>query len=266
MKFAPLPSQCLVDQTLAIRVRGLSPTAPVTVQLCSRFNGMVLRSAARFVATADGLVDLSTQSPVSGSYQGVDAMGLFWSRAPVDDAAAAADASDDPLTVILSAESADGPTRIVNAIRRAYAADGVTSRPIREYGLVGVMFEPAAPGARPAVLVVGGSDGGMAWSRKMAALLASHGYAALALAYFAEEGLPSTLDRIPLEYFGTALEWLAAHPRVNAERIAVSGVSRGGELALLLGSTFPAIRAVVATCRAASCGRRSLKAVMAPGR
>ncbi len=38
-----------------------------------------------------------------------------------------------------------------------------------------------------------------------AALLASHGYAALALAYFGVEDVPKDLINIPLEYFGTAL-------------------------------------------------------------
>jgi len=94
--------------------------------------------------------------------------------------------------------------------------------------------------------VVGGSGGGLAWSQEAAALLASRGYAALALAYFGAEGLPPTLDRIPLEYFGTALEWLQAQPAIAADQVAAIGVSRGGELALLLGATFPEIRAVVA--------------------
>lgn len=247
MKLDPLPAQCLVDETLAIRIRSLAPGAHVTLKLCSRFNDTVLISEASFTADSDGVVDLSTQAPTSGSYRGVDAMGLFWSRAPVAAEAALVytGESKDPLTATLTAE-AEGCESISHAIRRVYVRAGVVARDVREDGLVGRMFVPADPGPHPAVLVVGGSNGGMAWSSEMAALLASHGYAALALAYFAAEGLPPTLDRIPLEYFGTALKWLAAHPGVDADRIGVSGVSRGGELALLLGATFPTVRAVVA--------------------
>src|SRR5581483_4943151 len=54
-------------------------------------------------------------------------------------------------------------------------------------------------GRKPAVLVLGGSEGGLpGFTSRM---LAAHGYPSLALAYFKEPGLPQTLDRIPLEYF-----------------------------------------------------------------
>jgi dienelactone hydrolase len=248
MKFDTLPSTCLVDETLAIRVLGLPPGAAVTLKLWSSFNQVVLMSSATFTADAHGVVDLGTQAPDAGSYEGVDAMGLFWSRAPVDDDIAKGfeRMERDPLTATLVAETEGGTPSISHAIRRVYLGDGVVSREVQENGLVGKMFEPAQAGPHRAVLVVGGSNGGLAWSQEMAALLASRGHAALALAYFAAEGLPPTLDRIPLEYFGTALAWLSAQSSVAANSIAVVGVSRGGELALLLGATYPEIKAVVA--------------------
>ena len=73
----------------------------------------------------------------------------------------------------------------------------------------------------------------------MAETLASEGFAALALAYFGLEGLPSELVEIPLEYFERAIAWLKRHPMVDAGRVAVVGNSKGGELALLLGATYP---------------------------
>lgn len=248
MKFDTLPQSCLVDETIAIRVLDLQPGAATTLKLWSSFNDVVLLSSATFKADANGVVDLSSHAPTSGSYEGVDAMGLFWSRAPVDgDLAKGFEGmTTDPLTVTLVAEIEGGASPISHPIRRAYIGPGVVSREVRERKLFGKIFEPAQPGPHPAVLVVGGSNGGLAWSQEMAALLASHGYVALALAYFAAEGLPPTLDRIPLEYFGTALDWLSAQTSVASNHIGVVGVSRGGELALLLGSTYPQIRTVVA--------------------
>ncbi|MDQ0572185.1 dienelactone hydrolase [Variovorax paradoxus] len=248
MKFDTLPQTCLVDETLAIRVLDLQPGAVITLKLWSGFNDVVLLSSATFKADSNGVVDLSSHAPISGAYEGADAMGLFWSRAPVDRDIARGfpGMSNDPLTSTLVAEREDGASRISHPIRRVYVGPGVVSREVRVRGLFGKMYEPAQPGPHRAVLVVGGSNGGLAWSQEMAALLASRGYAALALAYFAAEGLPPTLDRIPLEYFGTALEWLSAQTSVAANNIGVVGVSRGGELALLLGATYPEIRAVVA--------------------
>ena len=248
MKFDTLPPTCLVDETLAIRVLDLQPGADITLKLWSGFNDIVLLSSATFTADANGVVDLSSHAPISGSYEGVDAMGLFWSRAPVhaDIAEGFKNMSKDPFTATLVAEQENGAPPVSHPVRRVYVGPGVTSREVRDRGLFGKMFEPAHPGPHRAVLVVGGSGGGLAWSQEMAALLASHGYAALALAYFAAEGLPPTLDRIPLEYFGTALEWLSTQPSVAVNNIGVVGVSRGGELALLLGATYPEVRAVVA--------------------
>lgn len=247
MQFDPLPSHCLVDHSLAIRVRGVGAGKSALLRLSSHFNDGVLLSTAVFKADADGVIDLCRDAPRSGSYAGVDPMGLFWSRGLVsaDQLTTIRPPGKDPLTVTLVAEGSDGQGTVSHTIRRVFEGPGVTSRTVLERGLVGKMYEPAGLTSAPAVLVVGGSGGGLTWSQEMAALLASHGFPALALAYFAAPGLPPILDRIPLEYFGTALEWLAAQPGVDANRLGVTGVSRGGELALLLGATFPAIRAVV---------------------
>ncbi len=125
--------------------------------------------------------------------------------------------------------------------------EGVRTLRVEEQGLRGVLFVPpgAASGARrPGVLVVGGSNGGL--PSRPAAWLASHGFAALALAYFRFGDLPDTLENIPLEYFGRALEWMAHRPEIDPGKLAASGTSRGGELVLQLGSMYPQIRAVVA--------------------
>ncbi len=106
-------------------------------------------------------------------------------------------------------------------------------RAIREKGLVATLFHPQ--NATSAIIVLGGSSGGIPEARAEA--LASHGFAALALAYFAAESLPSTLKQIPLEYGETAIDFLRREFQVS--RIGLWGGSRGAELALLLAATFP---------------------------
>lgn len=69
----------------------------------------------------------------------------------------------------------------------------------------------------------------------------------LALAYFAEPGLPVNLSRIPLEYFARALHLLAAEAGVDRSKLVVFGISRGSEAAQLLGVHYPQlVHAVVA--------------------
>lgn len=51
---------------------------------------------------------------------------------------------------------------------------------------------------------------------------------------------------IPLEYFEGAFGWLAEQREVVPDQYALVGGSKGGELALLLGSRYPQVKAVAA--------------------
>lgn len=120
---------------------------------------------------------------------------------------------------------------------------------VNDGGLVATLHLPVAAGPtspRPAIIVLSGSDGGLASANIYGEPLAAEGFVVLCLAYFAMDGLHQTLSDIPLEYFGTAIDWLRAHPAVDGERLAILGHSRGGEAALIVGATFSSIGAVVA--------------------
>ena len=120
----------------------------------------------------------------------------------------------------------------------------VIRQPVDKEGLVATLFRPIALGPRPTVIVLQGSLGGML--EASAAVLASHGFSALALAYFGVKPLPPDLVEVPLEYFAEAIAWLKTQAAVDPDRIAVMGVSKGGELAMLLAATYAEdIKAVV---------------------
>jgi hypothetical protein len=82
-----------------------------------------------------------------------------------------------------------------------------------------------------------GSSGGVLQRR--AALFAAHGYQALALGYFRLPGLRDYITRTPLEYFERAFTWARGTLEPANGFTGVCGVSRGAELGLLLGATFP---------------------------
>lgn len=173
-------------------------------------------------------------------------MGLIWSMALADDEPNQAPffhKEPTPLPLEFVAEI-DGAPAARTTAERLYVADGVERIPVREDGLVGTLFVPPGAGPHPVVITLSGSGGGL--SEGGAALYASHGYAGFALAYFNYADLPQDLIEIPLEYFETAIGWLQRQPRLDGDRIAVAGTSRGGELVLLLGATFPALKAVIA--------------------
>lgn len=127
------------------------------------------------------------------------------------------------------------------------------------YGQVDAqLFLPDEPGDRPRPLLVllGGAEGGNAWARErwrpQRERFAAQGYALLAIGYFGLPNTPAQLDRIAIEGVHAAILEVAADPRIDATCIAVLGGSRGAELALLLGSHYPQIDAVVALAPASA--------------
>ena len=237
----------LIDERIRIALSGLAPHAAVTVHLRGGDNGE-WTSSATFAADDSGTVDLTRMAPVRGSYKEIDPMGLFWSlerqRGQTPDPLSTDDARA-PESWTLTAEVA-GQVVARIAVRRRSVAEGVRFTRVRTNGLAGTFYEPSSAGAHPAMIVLGGSEGGIPGPAGFAGGFASRGYSVLALAYFRAEGLPNLLSNIPLEYFGTAIAWLKAQPTVDANRIGVVGGSRGAELALLLGSVYPSLRVVVA--------------------
>ena len=239
------PQPALFDDILSICLRNFSPGQSVTLRASLEDERRrTWTSSASFIANHQGCVDLASDSPISGSYNGVDPMGLCWSATtPRSKRGTFLKRESEPLVTKLTAE-VNGIVIASTPIQRSLVAPHVERLPIRERGLVGVFFRPRAVSAHPALVVFGGAEGGLHEGR--AAILASWGYPALALAYFGMKHLPADLACIPLEYFETALTWLGEQEGVDPERLALMGTSRGGEAALLLGATLSQVRAVVA--------------------
>ncbi|WP_083254164.1 acyl-CoA thioester hydrolase/BAAT C-terminal domain-containing protein [Pandoraea sp. ISTKB] len=243
------PADALIDVPRHLVVRGAAPGAHITLTArTARAGGVVWHAQATFVADTEGVVDVSRDAPVSGSYRGVSAMGLIWSQVPED--GKSRDVFPQPViaplvtTVLAQVVGDEGAVAASVSFTQRLAAEGVTRRDVREDGLVGTLYLPPGDGPHPAVMILNGSGGGI--NEPRAALYASHGYAAFALGYFKGPGLPDYISNTPLEYFAKGMDWLRRTVHPAHDFVALSGQSRGGELVLLLGATFPdAVSAVV---------------------
>jgi dienelactone hydrolase len=260
------PNPTFVDEDERVCLRGLPTAALISIHAATEDDqGRRWSSEARYRADSGGSVDASAQESLGGSYRGAAPMGLFWS---MESAAAIADGSSSfaksttsPDCVELEAQL-DGrviarasltrnflaPGTVTRDLKIPNGADGGSARTGADTGAaettVGRLFIPPGRRPHPAAIVLSGSGGGFDLDK--AAVLSRHGYATLALAYFGIAPLPTWLHRIPLEYFEAALAWLHAQPEIDSQRLGILGVSRGAELALLLGSRFPQVHAIVA--------------------
>jgi len=100
------------------------------------------------------------------------------------------------------------------------------------------------------IVGLGGSEGGNPWAsnywKPTRDEFIKKGFAFLALGYFGAKGSPDTLDRISLEKVHDAIIEATKNPKIDRDKIALIGGSKGAELALLLASHFKDITCVVA--------------------
>jgi dienelactone hydrolase len=244
MKLTITPQQSLIDEKLSIQLSGLNPEQAVTIR--ARMDEENLESSATFMPDKEGNLDLDKETPLSGDYDWSHSMGLIWALKPKEEEKkpplSSSRISQEIFSVIFTAEQEN--ETVSTTIERNWLREGVKRISVEEDGLHGTLFLPSGTGPFPGIITLTGSGGGS--NERTAALLANHGYAALALPYFAYPGCPDNLAEIELEYFEKGLAWLGARPEVDAERLAVTGGSRGGELSLILASIFSNIKVAVA--------------------
>ena len=144
-------------------------------------------------------------------------------------------------SILTIAYCGENPVNSVSRERSSIQAKGAV---VTEKAFHAEYFAPQGTSKKLAVLVLGGSDGGIPSRR--ARWLSENGFHALALAYFKTDRTPAYLDMIPLEYFDSPILWLRQRLGEQGGFLLVMGESKGAELALLLASKKPEISGVVA--------------------
>lgn len=237
--------EIIYGEQVVVRVSNLAPGTDVVVRAQSHHSykeGRAYVSHATYRADAHGVVDTRTAAPKEGTYDGADPDGLLWSMV---EAAPPKGLGSDPYAVTFLVDIG-GEVKAEKSLPRRAFAKGVKCRDVNDDGLVGYYCTPPGGEKRTPVLAFGGSEGGLFSGSWDAMSFASWGVPTLGVAYFNAPGLPKDLSKIPLEYFAKAMDWLDRQPEVRTGKTVVAGGSRGGELALLLGATYPRISAVIA--------------------
>ncbi|XP_068610026.1 acyl-coenzyme A thioesterase 2, mitochondrial-like [Brachionichthys hirsutus] len=236
----------LFDKTLQVKVEGLPPHK--SVELRSKVvddRGMTFKASAVYKADETGQVDVCRSPSLRGSYTGVQPMGLFWAMAPETPHSKFLKKNVlIPTRVEIEALSAETGEILASEINeREYMTEGMKRIPVREGSIRGVLFVPPGDGPFPGIIDLYTFGGRLCEPR--ASLLASKGYAVLALPYFGYQDLPKNPQTLHLEYFEEAVTYLRTRPEVCGPGIGIISMSHSGGLALAMSSFLPGISATV---------------------
>jgi nucleolar protein 56 len=240
------PATAAVDERFAVVVTGLDTDGPVWVEAHTRDGAESVWFGRTLFEPDEGRIDLQTARPIRGTYDTADGMGLWWSMQPDDLDRVVYDSDQRVQSVRLRVvpDDPDGSVLAASTVDRRVAHPDSGETELTD-PIVGTLVESPGPGPVPGVVLFHGSGG----SRPVAAarVLASHGFTVLALQYFspAIDALPDALVEVPVEYADRAVEWVAGHEATTDDPVGLGGFSRGGELALLVGSRHDDVGAVV---------------------
>ncbi|KAJ1078473.1 hypothetical protein K5549_000655 [Capra hircus] len=241
--------RCRWDEPVRIAMRGLAPGQPVTLRASLRDEkGALFRAHARYCADAAGLLDLERAPALGGSFAGLEPMGLFWALEPEKPFWRFLKRDvQTPLAVeleVLDGHEPEAQRLLGRAVHeRDFLAPGVRREPVRAGRVRGTLFLPPGSGPFPGIIDIFGIGGGLLEYR--ASLLAGHGFATLALAYYDFDDLPKKFDVIHLEYFEEALCYMLQHTQIKGPRIGLLGISLGADICLSMASFLKNISATV---------------------
>ncbi|XP_050689217.1 acyl-coenzyme A thioesterase 1-like [Eriocheir sinensis] len=254
VKVEVTPRVCLHDVPTSINVSGLTPKKNVTLTLTTHNDsGHKFHTFAQYVSDESGRVDVEESEAVGGAYTGVFPAGLFstlteypfkYTRLQKEDCT-----SPWKMTLLvheghLTLEESTVSNGIASALlERHIMGPGVRRVPVTHERVRGTVFFPAGSGPHPAIVDIFGGFGGLKEYR--ASMLASRGFACLAIAYFNYDDLPKILTTMDLEYFEEAVEYLLKQPDVIPDRCGVLSSSKGGSFGLAMGIHLAKVTAVV---------------------
>ncbi|KAL6729056.1 hypothetical protein Aduo_000148 [Ancylostoma duodenale] len=198
-----------------------------------------------FKADSSGEIDVATTKPIRGTYNDVDAMGLFRSVQPCSDFKFGGYLKcTPPVPFIYNLSLLDSSDHELTSvpIKKHWMHPALERTEIEEDGFCGTLFKPPGDGPFPAVIDISGTGGGL--HEHKGSMLASEGFVVLCVAFFQYKDLVDDLADVELEYFERPILWLRRQS-FTTDRLGIQGVSFGGLIVNILASRYPQINAVV---------------------
>lgn len=256
------PADARIDEPVRLVVTGLRPASKVILRSVMRVDSATaIVASGTYFTDSQGVVNLERDAARSGTYFGIEPMGLFWSgsRVPLDSLPREGIPSSefDPpraYSVVITALVNDTVVARTVVTRR-FGSANVIEEEVRSGDVVGRLFVPRSVRRPPVIIVLSGSEGGYESSAYRGRLLAAHGFAVFAQAYFRGPGLNDELASIPVERVQRGIAWLRQRTDLSTERVAIIGSSRGTELALLSAGLNREVSAVIVFGTSVTTGR-----------
>ncbi|WP_426623117.1 acyl-CoA thioesterase/BAAT N-terminal domain-containing protein [Leifsonia sp. McL0607] len=248
---------------VVVSVTGLRPGQDVVLTATASTLAGEWHSRALYAVPPTGMVDTSSQQPITAPYVRPDAGALLWSMSgpPVSQTQLERAWAEGPVRIALTAQqqgvqvatthvqrlplAAQSAERDVSVadLTRGDGAAGDAVPPANGPGLrVGTLYTPLPTlvHPRPGVLLIDGDDGAAAGAfaaRRIAAI----GFPVLTLPAFGPEGQLPGSAALSVQTFDAARAWLARRPGVDPDRIVVYGTGPAAPLALWFATNEPAL-------------------------
>ena len=118
---------------------------------------------------------------------------------------------------------------------------------INQDGIFANYYQVTTAGKHPALLLIGGSEGGISEGiDNFAREMHKEGYNVLNVSFYRAPKQTKQLIEVPVEIFDKSIEFLKSQPNIDKDKIGVIGASKGGEATLIVASRHPELKIAIA--------------------
>ncbi|XP_071486798.1 acyl-coenzyme A amino acid N-acyltransferase 1-like [Diadema antillarum] len=238
------PRRGLNDEALDIRAVGLEPHQRVHLKahVYTESGKYRFESTAEYRADANGEIKVAEDPSLGGSYTGVEPMGLIWSLEPAPEIAHKYPRlikRDIKRPFAYTFELVDERKTVMSStsVERTYLADYVERQLINHGVAEGCLYLPKKKGSSDPLPVILDVRGGVPFLvEDRPSLMASHGFATISVNYFLKlmdkKIVMNKAKYFDLQIFLDIFDFIAKHPRLDVNRVAVASSCLGGVLSL----------------------------------